>query len=150
MLFFCYPENVLLAMISDDRRHIRELGVKRILKARENTKSTVVRKFKIQTLNFEAKDYTDLIFWERCDVTSPPILKSVSDIQLTGFIELDNSYNDFHLYPSQAVERYIKLMSEASIFVIGFEARDGFVRATTKSRESLPNFENKKQYLVIN
>jgi hypothetical protein len=34
--FFGHPENVLLAMITDDRKEIRELGVRRILKARKN------------------------------------------------------------------------------------------------------------------
>src|SRR5688572_20525060 len=32
--FFAHPENILLCMLGDDRKHIRELGMRRILRAR--------------------------------------------------------------------------------------------------------------------
>ncbi len=32
--FFCHPENMMLAMIMDERPHIRELGYRRMLKSR--------------------------------------------------------------------------------------------------------------------
>ena len=32
--YFAHPKNLLLAMISDERQYIRELGLRRILKAR--------------------------------------------------------------------------------------------------------------------
>lgn len=33
--FFCYPENILLAMAVDERVHVRELAFRRLLKARQ-------------------------------------------------------------------------------------------------------------------
>jgi hypothetical protein len=44
--YFGHPENLLLGMITDDRKHIRELGLRRILKARsEHTAKIAVRVF---------------------------------------------------------------------------------------------------------
>jgi len=49
--FFGHPENLLLAMISDERQHIRELGLRRILKARM-TKCKSIWEFATPELNF--------------------------------------------------------------------------------------------------
>ena len=49
-------------MISDERQNIRELGLRRILKARLE-KSSTLRQFKIPKLNFDAGKYFDLIDW---------------------------------------------------------------------------------------
>ena len=51
-------------------------------------------------------------------------------------------------YPchTQAVERAIKLVSEASAAVIGQEAREGFISQQIKERQELNKFESKKDY----
>ena len=49
-------------MTSDERQNIRELGLRRILKARLE-KSSTLRQFKIPKLNFDAGEYFDLIDW---------------------------------------------------------------------------------------
>ena len=46
-VFYAYPENILLAMVCDERLHIRELAWRRIKKAREQEKGKTVRKFTI-------------------------------------------------------------------------------------------------------
>lgn len=50
---------------------------------------------------------------------------------------------------SQAVERCVKLVTEASAAVCGYEARDGFIKSRISSRTELPKFETKKQYLEV-
>ncbi|CAG4988526.1 unnamed protein product [Parnassius apollo] len=58
--YFGHPENILIAMLGDDREIIRELACQQILKARaENDQG--LRTFKVPPLNFDAEDYTDLI-----------------------------------------------------------------------------------------
>ncbi|KAG7313490.1 hypothetical protein JYU34_000625 [Plutella xylostella] len=54
--FFAHPENLLLAMLFDNRPHIRELGLRRIIATRKNSKPGI-RMFKVPKLNFEAHDY---------------------------------------------------------------------------------------------
>ncbi|CAH0558648.1 unnamed protein product [Brassicogethes aeneus] len=58
--FFCHPENMLLAMIVDEREHIRELGYRRVLRAKtEIPKGKSVRNFVTPLINFDATDYTE-------------------------------------------------------------------------------------------
>ena len=63
--FFAHSENLLLAMLTDERRQMRDLALKRIMSAR-NTKTTRknIREFRVPQLNFKAEDYIDLIDWQ--------------------------------------------------------------------------------------
>lgn len=71
--YFIHPENLLLCMLRDNRRWVRELSLRRILKAREAyQQTTTVRYFVIPELNFSAMEYFDLICWSECDITPPP------------------------------------------------------------------------------
>lgn len=63
--FFAHPENLLLGMIVDERRYIREKAMNKILAARKQKPSVAVRKFEIPSLNFSAADYTDMIIWPK-------------------------------------------------------------------------------------
>ncbi|CAH2098548.1 unnamed protein product [Euphydryas editha] len=75
--YFAHSENLLLSMITDSQKHIRELTARRILKARQRDKNTVQRKFKLPKINLNASSYIDLIDWQQ-DVHEPPIIKNIS------------------------------------------------------------------------
>ena len=47
---------------------------------------------------------------------------------------------------SQAVERHIKLFTEASATVCDQETRDGFIRTQIPSRKEIPKFESNQQF----
>ncbi|CAH1109748.1 unnamed protein product [Psylliodes chrysocephalus] len=76
--YFCHPENLLLAMLSDDRPTIRQLGLRRIMKVRTKI-STDVREFVIPGLEFDASEYYELIDCQNCSVTAPPPLSTATD-----------------------------------------------------------------------
>ncbi|GBM96444.1 hypothetical protein AVEN_133807-1 [Araneus ventricosus] len=60
--YFAAPENLILALSTDERCHIRTLAARRIIKAREiGPEFNVVRRFVIPAVNFRATDYVDLI-----------------------------------------------------------------------------------------
>nr|CAH7721997.1 unnamed protein product [Callosobruchus chinensis] len=145
--YFAQPENVLLAMLTDPREHIRRLAVNRIKKARTNT-SKELRVFKAPKLNFDADDYIDIIDWQNINVTEPPITKALTIEELTE----QSSHNTLNIgeYPchTQAVERCVKVITDASLKVCGSEARDGYIRAKIDARKDLPSFENKAQYFA--
>src|SRR6218665_2036086 len=62
--YFAHPENLLIAMATDERPHTRQLALRRVLAARSsNETDTTPRIFKVPLLNFEAQDYTELINW---------------------------------------------------------------------------------------
>lgn len=148
--FFGHPENILLAMLTDERQAIRELGLRRIMRARASkTRLRVVRYFEVPPLNFDAAEYIDMIDWKNCVVTEPPVTKSLSDAELETLVRSkETPVVEFPRFPShtQAVERCVKGVTEASIAVMGQEARDGFIRARINARAIMPTFETKSEY----
>lgn len=75
----CYdhPENVLLAILTDERSHIRQLGLCRIIKAWASMTGlcTIVWCFLKPSLSFDAEDYIELIDWEQLVLTKAPVTK---------------------------------------------------------------------------
>ena len=149
--YFAHSENLILAMVMDERQHVRELGLRRVLKARENCKGKTIRDFRVPTLDFNAIDYVDMIQWNVCNVTPPPLLRNVLDKEIEEMIKTGRPLiSDFNRFPchTQAVERCIKLVTEASQSVCGTEARDGYIRSTLLSRSLMPEFSSKAAFNV--
>ena len=150
--YFAHPENILLSMISDSRPNIRELAWRRIKNARVARKglSSRPRVFKIPEIVVDCGiDYINMINWKSVEVTEPPITMNVTDSELDSFI-LDKTVFDFENYPlhTQAVERAIKLVSEASSKVCGQDSRDGYIHTVLASRERISKFDSRKDYLT--
>ncbi|GBM55856.1 hypothetical protein AVEN_2557-1 [Araneus ventricosus] len=82
-------------------------------------------------------DYVDLIDWQACQVTPPPVLRQISSHELLKMIQDDVQMDgwDFIKFPShtQAVERIGTLVTEASRKRVEPQNRDGFIRATLES-----------------
>lgn len=146
--YFAHPENVLVAMLADDRKHIRELSLRRILKCRSQNRDEIVREFKVPPINFDAQEYFDLVDWQSVELTEPPIIKNVSDDKLSEMILHIPDEIDILKFPchTQAVERHIKLVTEASSLVCGTTSRDGLIRARISSRQKMPKVETKKHF----
>lgn len=150
--YFAHPENLLLAMIADPRKHIRELGLRRIIAARARNKEKTVRRFEIPAINFSATEYVDLINWQNIRVTEPPLTKHLTDEDLRRLIHQDESdilaeVPLLKLPPhTQAVERSVKEVTAASKQVCDMVRRDGVIRARLLDREIRPHFETKKQF----
>ncbi|GBO36602.1 hypothetical protein AVEN_148832-1 [Araneus ventricosus] len=142
---------MLLAMLTDERCHIRTLSARRIIKAREiDPDGNCVRRFFIHAVNFRATDYVDIIDWQAFHVTPPPVLRQMSSHELLKMIQDDVPMDgrDFIKFPShsQTVERIVKLVTEASRKRVGPQNRDGFIRATLESRKQMSQFETKTDY----
>lgn len=148
--FLAHPENLLLAMLQDDASYIRELALRRVLKARKETKGKKVREFRLPELRADASTYYDLIDWKQEKITEPPMTMKYSDTEISNLIT-SGALMDFEKYPchTQAVERCVKLVTEASLAVCGPEARDGFIRTRIKARQDIPVFDTKSQYFRV-
>ncbi|GBL94044.1 hypothetical protein AVEN_185018-1 [Araneus ventricosus] len=154
--FFVNSENVLLAMLVDEREHIRELGYKKILKARQIIlKRKTVRNFippKINPQLHYASDYIEIINWNSCVVYPPPMLRDLSEDDIKSLINSDTMpIKEIQKFPchTQTVERCIKLVIEASNKVCGRESRDGYIRATLKSRSVMLNISKKSYFKCV-
>ncbi|KAK3922336.1 Methylsterol monooxygenase 1-3 [Frankliniella fusca] len=80
--FFAHPENLLLAMVTDARKDVRELAVERIVEARQRSPGRRIRSFVVPRINFDAQEYSQLVFWDSVTVTPPPLLSAHSDDDL--------------------------------------------------------------------
>lgn len=148
--FFAHPESLLVAMLADERKHIRQLAVRRILSLRTKKASqNGIRKFLIPKINFFAQDYIDLIIWQDCDITGPTLTQHLTEDDLKRFLnECSPVIPILFNLPchTQAVERCAKVVTEASLEVCGVAARDGFIRTRLLDRKLMQNFETKRDY----
>ncbi|GBN60878.1 hypothetical protein AVEN_120277-1 [Araneus ventricosus] len=147
-----YLRTQRLAILVDEREHIRELGYSRILKARQIVRKKTVRNFVPPKVNFQASDYIEIINWNSCVVYHPPLLWDLSEDDIKSLINSDTTpIREIQKFPyhTQAVERCIKLVTEASNKVCGHEARDGSIRATLKSILVMPNFAKKSDFKCV-
>lgn len=144
--FFAHPENLLICMLADENCHVRNRAIEMIMKCRRETTSkqrNTVRIFTIPQLNFEAVNFEDIINWTGTTVTEPPLTAHMSDDELT---ECSNQPIQLPFYPchTQAVERTVKLVTEASAKCFGHSTRHGWIMNVLKSRKLKPSFQSKK------
>ncbi|GBL89432.1 hypothetical protein AVEN_216959-1 [Araneus ventricosus] len=137
-------------MLKDERPHMRELAARSIIKSREsssNGKSVYV--FLPPKLNFEATNYTEMIDWSSITITSQPILRDISTYVFKSIVrDKKNPEWNFVHFPchTQVVERCVKLVTEATAEVYGFQNRDGFIRSTFFSQSIMPEFDHKADF----
>ena len=147
--YYAHPENILINMIFDENKNVRQLGWRRIMKAR-STSARCIREFKPPKINFKAESYFDMIDWQAASVTEPPLTKSITDDKLKEYIHTGDcpELSIIHSLPchTQAVERMIKLVTNTSQLVTSSERRDGVIRTTLFSRRSMPKFASKKDF----
>jgi len=150
--YFAYPDNLLLAMMTDHRPHIRELGLRRVMKARAAgaDPSGQIRRLKVPAkLNFDAVEYFYMIDWAVCPISEPPVIKAITDPELRDLITTEVTPTViFPKFPchKQPVERHVKLVTEAAKAVCGQKLQDGFNRARIVSRQLIPTFESKRDF----
>ena len=128
-------------MITDHRPHIRELGLRRIMKARAVKSNIRTRRFRIPTnLNFNAGEYYEVIDWSELAIIEPPVVDAMTDTELWQFIRMDETpiiqvYFKFPCH-TQAVERLVKVFTEASKNACVPNLRDSFIRTRLASRHT--------------
>ncbi|GBM32403.1 hypothetical protein AVEN_239794-1 [Araneus ventricosus] len=119
---------MLLAMLTDERyplarRYIRTLAAQRTIIAREiGPDNNCVRIFVIPAVNFRVTDCADLIYWKACNATPPTVFRHISCHELLKIIQDDGRLWDFIKFSphAQAVERIVKLVTEASRKRVGW------------------------------
>ena len=80
--YFAHYENVLLAMVDDENKIIRELVLGRVLRSRKLCNSVTnkfIGTFKIANINFDADNFYDMVDWQNVMVTPLPLLHDVAD-----------------------------------------------------------------------
>ena len=103
-----------------------------------------VRKFTIPKFNANARTYYILSSLSLKDMHELPALKHLLNKEIETFQQ--HKLNLEHPCLNQAVERHIKLVSEASAAVAKLKHRDKFIRQKKQSRKLMKTFNTKKQF----
>ena len=77
--------------------------------------------------------------------TEPPMTLDLSDEELRGLVEKPLFVPPYPCH-TQAVERAIKLVSEAAGSVVGADSRDGYIRQKIRSRKEVCLKGSKKNF----
>ena len=104
-----------------------------------------MRQYIIPEINFEASSYPEMIDWEVSKLSEPPLTLSLSNDEILAFKSTPMAVPNLPCH-TQAVERAIRLVTEASSSVVGEEARDGFIRQRIESRKELKGHASKKDF----
>ena len=119
--YFAHSENILLAAVVDENKEVRRNAITKIIDCRQS--ESLLRQFNIpQSLNINASNYIEMIDWEKEAILPPPILQEITDDDLICGIEKILKIPPF-LCHTQNVERGVKIVTEASSKVFGYEAR---------------------------
>ena len=104
-----------------------------------------VREVRVPKLKFSCQSYHTMINWKQELVSEPPYIASLSDEEISSILTHPLQVPKWPNH-TQAVERAVKAVTEASAAVSGFEERDGFIRQRIQSRKEMPSFETKANY----
>ena len=143
--YWAHPEQLLLGMVADEDAETRLKAVRHIQVARQR-QTDDVRQFSLPTLNFDASSYIELIDWSTETVTQPPLLRHLTDDQLQAIQHTPLQMPSFPAH-TQAVERAVRAVTEASLAVQGEEARHGFILARLQHRQRLPELTSKNDFM---
>ncbi|GBN02027.1 hypothetical protein AVEN_152727-1 [Araneus ventricosus] len=149
--FFAHPKNLILNVIVDKRDPIRELGFRIIIKARNlSSKRKSIRSFQPPKINFLATDYIEIIHCNTITFSPPPLLRRFTNQEIwsnvqSGGTAAEWNFDEFPCH-TQAVERCVKLATEASHKVVDSNSRNGFIRTTLLSRISMPSVSSKSYF----
>ena len=146
--YYAQSELLLVSMICDEDATIRKKGLDIILKLRNGSDQgdKSVRPFKVPKINLDCKNYTELIDWEKEALTEPII---TADMTIKDLEELKVRPLDMKNFPchSQGCERAVKETTRASANVVGWSARDGYIRLSGLSRTLMKKFNSKKDFI---
>ena len=149
--FYLHLENVLVCMVHDHDAKIRNKALDIIEKARnyhKKTKSMKVRKFIKPTVNFDAKEYFNLIdigSYKPLDFVSPPIFKDYSIYQIRTH-DFSHEYQKVPCH-NQHVERFVALTHQAGQAVVGQEKRHQWILNKMKSTAKIPTKPTKNHFI---
>lgn len=82
------------------------------------------------------------------ELFEPPLTMRLSNDQIQDFSLTPISIPDYPNH-TQAVERAVKITTEAASKVVGFEQRHGMICQRIKARKLIPKFHSKKDALPL-
>lgn len=146
--YYAHTENLIMAMICDERLDIRKEGYRKILLARETEEDVCgPRNYDMPLIDFTCTDYVNIIPWIKSNIFEPPFTRNYSQEEIIDLLNSDEEIIAVPDFPchSQGTERTVQAVSQTAHFVTE-KHREGVIRSTIESRKKRPHFETKKDF----
>ena len=145
--YFAHPENIVLSMLSDTCQEIRTEAIN-LIKMSRDKRPELIREFRTPTISFSSESWTKMVNLTDYNDIEPPLTRSLQMSQIESFRE---SPYTVKLFPNhnQAVERVIKIISEASCAVGTQKSRHGLILSKLSSQAIMPRTERKCDFNVM-
>lgn len=146
--WFAFSECIIQTLLCSTDEEERRVGVKKIAELRgEGDDMTQlgdnsVRPRRTPELNTEATKITDLIKWE-IPVYEPPLTTSLTTFEVKQFLSKPMEVPNWCCH-TQAIERCVKMVTEAAASVYSHEKREGIIRSQEASRSLMSKNQSKK------
>ena len=142
--YFAHPENVVIALLADQREEVRRRGVLYIMKAREDfDQESHPRQFFPPKINLEAESYWHLVNWEQEQSTEPPLTMKMSKDEILRGLEEPIVLPNYPCH-TQSVERTVPVVTESCLQKVGYTGRHQWILSTMESRGLVHSFNSKK------
>ena len=144
--YWCHSENVLISMLSALDRNMRIKAVKQIEQIRTKTENINFLKSLQRPIVEDCIEKIEDFIDNSQALFEPSFTKLMTLQQLHKIVEIPLLLNiPCH---SQAVERCVKTVTEASMAVFNHAARHGFIQARLKSRSINPTLNSKSDFNI--
>lgn len=145
--YYAHSESILLGMIFDERKPIREMAFEKIMFIRRNKDQTKLRAYEKPKINFACTDYINMIDLNNNNILfEPPFTKKMPFEHLNDYKDSDEVVLDINIpCHIQGTERNVKEVTRASKHVTE-KHKAGFLATSTESREKMPKFESKQDF----
>lgn len=147
--WYAHPECLILSLLASPIISERKFAIDQVLKLRKGREfgDNSVRPRITPKLNLSATSLSTLISWAPGKVQEPSFTCGLSTTEILGFERVAYNPPKFTCH-TQATERAVKLVTEASASVCGQEGRDGFIRARIHHRQEMPEFRTKANIMA--
>ena len=102
-----------------------------------------MRTFIIPSLNFQSENYVEMINWDDVRITEPPLTICMTDEIVYMCVQQKLQVPNFPCH-TQAVERAVKVVTEAAVNCFGHESRHGWILNVMNSQKMKPSFQSKQ------
>lgn len=145
--YFAHPENVMLSMLYDDRKSIRDQAIQKILYYRNKLcDAEKLREYKKCNINFDCCNYFNMIDLDDDSILSePPITRDIPYDHLKEYLEFQDPPLPDPQVPChiQGTERCVKLLTSVSRRVTE-KNRESIMAVTDVSRKKNPRLESRQ------
>ena len=142
--YWGHPESILIACLASPDADVRSRAVARVIKSRENEIVGPIRIYHLPSPVYTATGFECMIDWNEISITSPPLLRKLTNDDLRKFEHTPLVSTIPH--NTQHLERLIQLMAANALRAATPKLRNGLVKATIRNRISRPRLESKQDF----